>query len=146
MSPNIEIIRDKNSLEGTGYFEIMAGPYKNKCWNEGSLFLDEEAFGFVEPVFERLVENYDHYSFMEIDAKKGNLILASLKELQVALGESKTFEEIEQKIGFFYRDTAINFQSNFETNRNRLAKMVEELSEWLEDTFQTHQTISLLGL
>jgi hypothetical protein len=146
MSPSLEIIKDKNALEGTVYFEILPGPYKNKCWNEGSLFLDEEAFGFVEPVFERFVENYDHYSFMQIDAKTGKQILGGLNELRTAIETSQAVEELEGIIGFFYRDTATNFQSNFETNRNGLVKMVEELSEWFEDMFQTHQTISLLGL
>jgi hypothetical protein len=83
---------------------------------------------------------------MQIDAKTGKQILGGLNELRTAIETSQAVEELEGIIGFFYRDTATNFQSNFETNRNGLVKMVEELSEWFEDMFQTHQTISLLGL
>ncbi|MFZ0959301.1 MAG: hypothetical protein WAO35_00230 [Terriglobia bacterium] len=42
---SIRIITTKSELEGTGYIEVLPGAYKEKCWNEGYLFFDEEVFG-----------------------------------------------------------------------------------------------------
>jgi hypothetical protein len=35
----IRIITNKGELEGTCYIEVLPGPYREQCWNEGSLFV-----------------------------------------------------------------------------------------------------------
>jgi hypothetical protein len=48
------------------YIELYPGPYREKCWCSDSVFLTEEAFAFVEPIFRRHTPNYDYYTFMEL--------------------------------------------------------------------------------
>jgi hypothetical protein len=74
----IRIITNKGELEGTCYMEILPGPYREKCWNEGSLFFEEEVFGYLEPIIKRHVETYDHYAFTEIKRNNGSQLLTIL--------------------------------------------------------------------
>lgn len=62
----IRLIRDLSELQGTYYFEILPGKYQDKCWNQNSVFMTEEVFGYLEPIFERRAPNFDHYAFVEI--------------------------------------------------------------------------------
>jgi hypothetical protein len=49
----IRLIQNLTELHGTCYFEILPGKYEGNCWNHNSVFLTEEVFGYLEPVFER---------------------------------------------------------------------------------------------
>ncbi len=62
----IQIIKDRSKLEGTAYVELVGGAYANSCWNEGSLFFEEEVFGYIEPTITRYEPTYDHYAFTSI--------------------------------------------------------------------------------
>lgn len=88
-SPAMRAITDKNELEGTAYVELLAGPYREKCWVDGSLFFDEETFSYVETVFERHLANYDHYAFTEVSRENWSDINRDLKEMQSSLQESR---------------------------------------------------------
>lgn len=50
MALDIRLIRNNKDRDGTCYFEFLPGIYRDKCWNEESVFMDEEVFGFIEPI------------------------------------------------------------------------------------------------
>lgn len=64
----ITLYRSTAELEGTAYIELLPRPYRDQCWRPRSVFLDEEAFGFIEPMIEKLCFKYNHYAFTEIGA------------------------------------------------------------------------------
>lgn len=37
-----------DELEGSCYIEVLPGPYRDRCWNEDSIYMDEETFGYLE--------------------------------------------------------------------------------------------------
>lgn len=80
MSPH-RLIRHTRELSGTCYFELLPGPYCGKCWNEGSVFLSEGAFGLFEPVIASHEPRFDHYSFVEIPRPTWEYILVELDQL-----------------------------------------------------------------
>ena len=99
----IQLICEKGKLEGTAYFELLPGRYKNKCWNEESVFLEEENFGFIEHIIEEWVEKYGHYSFVEVNAQRWEEIVRRLLSMRETLRQAKTIDDLDGHVGFFFR-------------------------------------------
>ncbi|MGG4345787.1 hypothetical protein [Paenibacillus lautus] len=60
-----------NELEGSCYIKVLPGPYRNRCWNEDSIYMDEETFGYLDSAVEKEYEPYDHYALMNWKQKDG---------------------------------------------------------------------------
>lgn len=134
------------TLEGTAYFEFLPGKYQNKCWNEASVFLDEEAFGYVEPIFERLVPDYDHYAFVEVQRPRWSPIRAELGRLLWLLNAAPSDGDLSENIGFRFRDTQEKFFAGRPQTIEDVRVMIVDLDTWLERILRDHESVSLLGL
>ncbi len=142
----IAIIHDKSELEGTCYIEIAPGKYQMKHWQEGSLFFDEEAFGFIEPIFERCIDGYDHYGMNDASKSEWIKIINELEDLNSTLSKSETIEEILGKVGFVFGGTRDRFQNNFEESKHKLIEMNKELISWSSEALNRHEYIAVLGI
>lgn len=142
----IAIIRGKSELEGTCYIEVIPGKYQKKHWQEGSLFFDEEAFGFIEPIFERCISGYDHYSMNDGSKEEWEKIIKELKKLNEVLDSASEFEFLLGKVGFIFGGTRDRFQTNFEESKKLLFKMNEEIILWAKETLKKHDHIAVLGI
>ena len=142
----LQILKDKSQLDGTAYFELLPGKYKEKCWNEGSLFLDEETFGFFETIVESCVPEYDHYAFIEVLATRWQPVIARLKRLATELESAVTAQDIPVDIDFYFNDTKQNFKNDLAVNLQRLRQVSIELVGWLAATLKQHEEVSILGL
>jgi hypothetical protein len=143
---DIQTITDARALEGTCYIEVLPGSYKNKCWNEGSLFFPEETFGYLEPIIEKHVPEYDHYAFTEIEKERWLAIIEAFETLAMKLEGAESFEEIKEVVGFIFLDTDKHFEASFEENRNALLKVVYDLTAWLSKSLSDHEVVTILGL
>ncbi|WP_190942227.1 hypothetical protein [Nostoc flagelliforme] len=142
----ISLIRSLSELDGTCYFEILPGKYEGNCWNQNSVFITEEIFGYFEPVFERHEPDFDHYAFMAIGKDVWTLIISDFSNLMQVLEQSQDVQELEGKVGFVFRDSMCRFASDFRSNAMTLAGVLRELSEWLEEQLKNHDCISVLGI
>lgn len=112
----IRLIRSTSELHGTCYFEFLPGPYRDKCWNEGSVFLEEEVFGLVEPIIARHEPQFDHFAFVNIRRTTWERIIAELDQV------SKSSDNRE------------------------VSAMMAELVAWLREQLTHEQCISVLGI
>jgi hypothetical protein len=133
-------------LEGTAYFEFLPGRYNEKCWRDSSVFLDEEAFGFIEPAFVRLLPDYDHYSYVAIQRPRWSPILAELDRLTRLLNSDPSDLQLAENLGFFSRVTQENFFGDRTRNVGDVRAMIASLAAWLRETLRTYDCVSLLGL
>lgn len=138
--------RSTRELKGTAYFEFLPGPYREECWGPQSVFLDEEAFGFIEPIFRRLCPDYDHYAFMLIERPVWNAILGELDDLAGFLGGSPDDAALCSRMAFYFETTKESFFAAKERNVDAVREMILELTEWVRAQLETHEMISLLGL
>lgn len=143
---DIRIIKNKNELEGTCYMEILPGAYKNQCWNDGSLFFEEEVFGYIEPIIERHVPNYDHYAFTEITKEQWLEIANDLLSLASLLASVKSVEDLEGKVGFIFKRSKERFSIDFTANKTSLSHVAEEFSSWGRAKVIEHGSITILGI
>ena len=142
VSDRIHLITQLAELHHTLYIELYPGPYRDKCWCTDSVFLTEEAFAFVEPIFRRHTPNYDYYSFMELPRLAGTQVVADLTALARAIqGEPRVAPltpgaaEAFDLIGQGSSDEHVT-----------VARLVERLASWLEVEYSDAEVISVLGL
>ena len=137
---------DVSALTGTTYIELLPGPYRGKCWQEGSLFLSEERFGYIEPLVAQNLPGYSHYAFNEGDRTAWNGVLRDLESLRVFLESGPHRDELQIRVGFFFGDSERRFAADLDANLARLIAMVAELDAWVRGALRRESVISVLGL
>ncbi len=115
MSP-IRLIHNTAELSGTWYFEFLPGVYRDKCWNEESVFLAEDVFGLVESIIARHEPQFDHYAFVEIRRPVWVPILKELEQLAATPDHAE------------------------------VAKLAADLAFWLHEKLVQHECVSVLGM
>lgn len=138
----IHLITQLSELHHTVYIELYPGPYRDRCWCTDSVFLSEEAFRFVEPIFRRHTPQYDYYSFMELPRIAGAQVIAELTGVVRAIrGESlvaplaPSAAEAFEHIG----------QGSSEEHQ-AVAGLADRLATWMEQEYVDADVISVLGL
>lgn len=142
----IRIIRNKAELEGTAYIELLPGRYNKQCWNEGSLFFEEDVFGYLEAIISRHVPSYDHYAFTEISANRWAAIVRDFQSLALALDQSKSVGELTEDVGFLFLGAEARFAEDFSGNKVALRNLLREVSSWVSREAALHECITVLGL
>lgn len=137
---------DPETLHGTGYFEIQPGPYAQKHWQPGCLFLDEERFGYIEPIFKNRVQAYDNYSMVEITREQWQDVLSDLSDLAEFLSKQPEEQALRSRVGFFFSRSENEFFDELDCNVQQLREMVCFIRDWVATTLETHDTVSALGL
>jgi len=143
---NIKLVREVSDLVGTCYFEFCLGKYQGIHWQDSSVFLEDEVFGFIKPGFARIMRNFNHYSVNELDIKKRSRILSELEALVVDLESARSIEELDGKLGFLFDSTKFRFQKDFALNCRNLVHTIRELIEWIQKSVETHEYIAVLGI
>lgn len=142
----IRILRSRDELEGTAYIELLPGRYQGRSWNDGSLFFEEEVFGYLEPIIQRHEPGFDHYSFTGISAEKWTGIIADLERLSDELGKAQAFSELIIRPGFLFGGTEAHFTFHFHDKKRELRELIQELVAWLKEQLKSHEWISVLGM
>lgn len=80
-----KIRRKKSELDSTGYMEIGPGKYSGKHWQDGFLFVWEDAFGMAEGIVLKHFKDYDHFEMNDIPKGVGQLIANGWKKAALSL-------------------------------------------------------------
>ena len=142
----IRLIHDKAELQGTCYIELLPGKYNGQCWNDGSLFIEEEVFELIEPIFERHEPQFDHYSFVCIQEPAWERIIAGLERLAERAEKATDVSDLRGDVGFLFRSTEAEFVRDFRANAGALARLSRELAAWLRQQLRDHECVSVLGM
>lgn len=142
----IRLIRDKAELVGTCYFELLPGEYKGQCWNDESVFLSEEVFGLIEPLFVRHHPGFDHYSFVGIRRPAWERVLTDLERLAARAETATGVGDLRGDVMFYYPLIEAAFTREFRDNADSLARMARDLAAWVKGQLSEHECVSVLGM
>ncbi|WP_068783348.1 hypothetical protein [Paenibacillus phocaensis] len=142
----MKLIRDMKELEGTCYIEVLPGKYLGQCWNENSIFFDEEVFGYLEKSLENIFSGYDHYAFNEIHRDTWLVILERLNTLVNLLDENVTIELLKEHVYFVFGSSEEEFRQDFDNNVQRLRELIIEFVTWIKEQLKTQDYVSVLGI
>ncbi|OPA73685.1 hypothetical protein BVG16_26685 [Paenibacillus selenitireducens] len=140
------IIKDIKELEGSCYIEVLPGKYLDKCWNDNSIFFNEEDFAFLETSIEKEFEDYDHYAFNEIPKEVWIKILTRLDKVILLLEQQPGMELLRTYIGFFYRCSEEDFIKEYDDNLVSLCELITEFKTWINAKLTENDFISILGI
>lgn len=140
------LLTDPAALEGTAYFEFLPGRYAGECWGPQSVFLTEEVFTHIEPIFEKHRPDFDHYAFTEIARSQWAPILADLSTMADFLASEPPAAEVCRQVGFFTAQDKDAFVQDFQRNIFQLRSTIAHLLRWIREKLESHDAISVLGM
>ena len=138
----IHLITQLSELHHTVYIELYPGPYRDKCWCSDSVFLTEEGFGFVEPIFRRHTPQYDYYSFMELPRIAGAQVIAELTGFVRAIRGEKLVAPLTPSAAEAFE----RIGQGASEEHKAVAGLADRLAGWLEREYAEAEVISVLGL
>lgn len=139
------IYRKAESLEGTGYFEIGPGRYSGKHWQEGFVFIWEDAFASAEGIIIRHFPDYDHFAMNDIQKDIGSKIISewrsAARKLQLVADSSETAELLNIKESYGLQLEPIAF-----SDCDKIAEMLLEIADECESFYKSDEWICVLGM
>ena len=138
----IHLITQLSELHHTVYIELYPGPYREKCWCSDSVFLTEEAFAFVEPIFRRHTPQYDYYSFMELPRIAGAQVIAELTGFVRAIRGEKLVAPLTPSAAEAFE----RIGQGASEEHKAVAGLADRLAGWREREYAEAEVISVLGL
>jgi hypothetical protein len=134
----------KSELDSTGYMEIGPGRYSGAHWQDGFLFVWEDAFGMAEGILSKYFPEYDHFATNEIPKSVGLTIIANWEQVASLLPQSNVTEAAE----------ALNLVASYRSGlEDEIAKhsasicvMLRELSLSCRRFYQTSEWICVIGM
>ena len=85
--------------EGTCYMEFMKGEYKNKCWLDDSILIDEEIFSelLLHRYIKKIVPEFDYYGITEINRQQWQEII------DIVPDDSEAFKALNELSSWAYK-------------------------------------------
>lgn len=117
----IRLINQVSQLDGTQYFEFLPGPYKGRCFTDDSVFIEEDVFGIIEPIFQELVPKYQRNAFNKVLKEDWAKIVAEMQQQRVNIANSPNSDA-------------------------ELLAMIDQFTSWVIKTLGTYEEISILGI
>jgi hypothetical protein len=143
---DFQMLHDPGQLAGNQYMEVMAGPYRDRCWNHGSAYIKEEVFAYWELLIERHAPHFNHWAFTEVARDAWGLILRDLSALAGDLDSATTLDRVRDRLCFLFNSSETQLTDNFPHTARRLATLTREFVAWAEAQLRAHQSLTILGI
>ena len=138
------IRRKATELDSTGYVEIGPGRYSGAHWQDGFLFVWEDAFGMAEGILAKHFSAYDHFAINEIPKEIGMKVIDEWRQAAGALYSTNPAETAQM----------LNLDASYHTgleneiaeHRDAIAVMLKELAAECGSFYQSEDWISVLGI
>ena len=140
----IKLLR-KGEFTGTLYFEFAPGGYTGNHWQENAVYLSEEVFELIEPVFVKVIPSFGRYAPNEISRSNWELILMELQALKETLVKASTPADVGERM-WISEKFETPFSERFDDARFAVLKLITDLHAWLDVQLKSHEKVSVLGI
>lgn len=138
------IRRKAAGLDSTGYMEIGSGRYSGKHWQDGFLFVWEDAFGMAEGILARHFADYDHFGMNEIPKATGMKVIEEWQQTASTLHGANSAEAAQLlNLDAAYR---AGLENEIAEHGGAIAAMLEELATECRSFYQVEDWICVLGV
>lgn len=69
-----------------------------------------------------------------------------MKSLQLLFQKAQSVSELRDQVGFIFIGTEERFAENFQSNKDALAGVIEELCAWVNEKARAYGCVTVLGL
>lgn len=140
-----KIYRNVAALDSTGLFEIGPGRYSGKHWQNGFVFVREDAFATAEGIVIQNFAGYDHFSMNDIQRNTGLKITSAWRDAAMKLNfvrdSSETAELLNIKESYRNHLEPIAF-----SDRESIAVLLSQLADECESFYKSDEWICILGM
>ncbi len=137
---------NKEQIKGTCYFEVLPQKYEGVCWNNSSVYFNEETFLFFESIIYKIVPEYSHYGITVLNESNLLMLCEQIKLLLVKVKNATTFKEIINDEKIVTVSTEKVFDNNFEGSRAALLDVLNDFMEWILKNLTHSKEITILGV
>jgi hypothetical protein len=125
--------------DDTCYFEFLPGKYQDKCWNENSVFIEEEIIYIIEDLLYKSNKNFDRYELANFyDSDQLNILE---QELSKRLNEIKDNKEYNLTGTFFVKETYVDINKDIKIYYNDIIEMLNSLIVWIKSNKENGITV-----
>ena len=141
------LLRDKEQLDGTAYFELHHGelPEPFACWLDGSLFVRDAGFDFFVECFHRANPKWDYFSFEPFDTAQVDVLSADMGTFAAGLtagcGRDAVFARYNS---LFKRDIWTDVDTDM--LRGAVLEAASGLQAWLREVQRSGKVLWALGM
>lgn len=141
----IKVIRNKEELYATSFFEFQLGKFKGKYWAKESLYIDEDPFTLILKILEKSISNIDFYGITIINKDNWRETINVLKNSLPKISQAKNITDLKKIIYLkkYYEDL---FLEKFNVMKKLTCKLIESVIIWLEENIIKHQFFTIIGL
>ena len=114
-----------------------------------SVWVGEDAFGFLEPSISKYCAGYkefSHWGVTEVKRQEWLAIKEEWQRLAAKLERASTPRDYNETIWLQSQEAKRELSENFDGIRSGLSPLISGLSEWIESTLATRQSIFLKGV
>ena len=141
------LLRDKEQLDGTSYFELHAGelPEPFACWLEGSLFVRDAGFDFFVECFHVANPKWDYFAFEPFDAVQVDALLADIGTFAASLTDGCSHDAVFARYSSLFKS---DIWTDVETDmlRGAVAEAASGLQAWLQEVRRSGKVLWVLGM
>ncbi|TJZ72018.1 hypothetical protein [Chitiniphilus eburneus] len=139
----------KNGSKRTGglVMEILVDGSSSELAGS-SIFIEEEAFGFLEGVLAKSWPSYTKYGHWGRTTVPMDVWLGIVDEWDALSVKLMKMESHDENVGlsFLFDETKIDFEENFICYRSGIAKMIREIKVWSEEVACSFDCVTVVGI
>jgi hypothetical protein len=135
--------RHKEQLDSTNFLEIGPGKYAGAHWQDGFLFVWDDAFVVAEGIVRKHFPGFDHYAMNDLPEEVGEKVIAEWRAVAGQL-EQMTPDRARQALNLPDDDPELDRE--LATRRRDIARMLRELADECEKFYQQSEWICVLGI
>lgn len=143
-STDFRLNRDKSLLEDTCFIEIGPGKYSGKHWQEGFVFVGEDAFGCAEGILQSHFSDYDHFGMNDIPKSTGLLIIAEWREASTKMERLESHEAAQLLRP--HSAALPGLVADISAHRKEIQALLNDLADELERLYRTDEWVCVLGM
>lgn len=138
------IRRTKTELDSTGYLEIGPGRYSGAHWQDGFLFVWEDAFGVAEGILRKHLPGYDHFAMNDMPREIGRKVTEDWRHVARRLNSMSP----EEAHGALNLSASYRARLNAEIvpHKTEIASMLIELADACDDFYDREEWVCILGM
>lgn len=138
------IRRNKVDLESTGYMEIGPGKYAGLHWQEGFIFVRDDAFAVAEGVIEKHFPDYDHLEMNDIPKGVAIKIISEWKKIadRVPNLARPDIEPVMNLVSSKFR----GLEQEIDSHRNQVSAFLRSIATECENFIRESDWICILGM
>jgi hypothetical protein len=138
------IRRARAELDSTGYIEIGPGRYSGAHWQDGFLFVWEDAFGMAEGILAKHLVDYDHFGTNDLPSEVGRRVTAEWREVAKRLC-SMTAEQAHAALNLGASYT-MRLDGEVIPHQAEIAHLLTALADACDGFYEQQEWVCILGV